>query len=67
MSDKKIFREHGLQSNNEIEDDTTIDTTSNNADKPQQGKVNKLDNNTKSKNTRLENEPDSGDLNDDDQ
>ncbi|MBV9963476.1 MAG: hypothetical protein JO072_14630 [Parafilimonas sp.] len=65
MSDKEIYKEHGLQSNNN-EDDTTIEPTTNSSGKPQQGKVNELDNNTKSANTKLENEPDSGDLNDDD-
>ena len=43
------------------QDDTTVQQTVNNPNTPQQGEVNKTDNNTK-----LGNEADSGDLNDDD-
>lgn len=42
-------------------DDTTVQPETNSPNTPQQGKVNNIDDNTK-----LENDSDSGDLNDDD-
>jgi len=58
MNDQKNYNETGEPAN---QDDTSVKQTTNNPNPTEQGKINKPDNNTK-----LENEPDSGDLNDDD-
>ena len=60
MSDKNSAQRTGIE-HPAKQDDTAVQQTTNTTNTPQQGKVNKIDNNTK-----LENEPDAGDLNDDD-
>ena len=60
MNDKDL----SVENNNQqpaTQDDTSVQQNTNNPNTPQQGKVNKIDNNTK-----LENDADAGDLNDDD-
>lgn len=62
MDDKTIYKESGSQAQQEaIPDNTSLQQTTSVPNAPQQGKVNKIDNNTK-----LQNEEDTGDLNEDD-
>ena len=60
MNDNKVPGENDGQQA-ATQDNTSVPQTTNNPNAPEKGKVNEIDNNTK-----LENEPDAGDLNDDD-
>lgn len=60
MNDKNSPVENSNQQT-ASQDDTSVQQTTNNPNTPQQGNVNNIDNNTK-----LENDADAGDLNDDD-